>query len=467
MSQLIITNVFYCLILTTLSAALAVATWGISLLVLGRRKKYGLVFRWMWIVIFFCYVPVAYLMGAVPAFLGSLWGDFFVGTISGKQMWYLVSDSQLFCLRLFLEIWLAGIAVTAIILWFNKRGLSRMLMFKEKVRDQRVLECFHTIRQEIGIKRSIDLYETPLVNSPLTLTWGRQAVIIPQKTYTDEELQVIFSHELLHIKNKDYRKKQLTIIACCIHWFNPAVWCFSFIMNKWCETECDYHSVTFLEGRVILGRYFSTMLDLVNQKGSTWYASSVSDSEKEWKRRFYAVKGYLKVKEFSKCTIAVLTIGLVTLLTGTVYAAGVQVDQINSRYVLNHVEEIEEAVTYQDDCEETVEWLSEEEMENITEDDSLMATYSLSAVNWTLSANQAKHGSYVYLNKGDTVTMTYLVDPADAQIKTGLLCSDGMLTTIRTTDGGYHTFTIHFDGYYAVYAENMTSQSIQVGIMVR
>lgn len=54
-----------------------------------------------------------------------------------------------------------------------------------------------------------------------------------------EEIRIIISHELIHLKMKHIYLKRIIEIICCVHWFNPFIW---YLKNKMAlsfELECD------------------------------------------------------------------------------------------------------------------------------------------------------------------------------------------------------------------------------------
>ncbi len=51
--------------------------------------------------------------------------------------------------------------------------------------------------------------------------------------------QMVLEHENVHIKRLDYLVKPIVFLVCCVHWFNPLVWVFFFLMERDMETSCD------------------------------------------------------------------------------------------------------------------------------------------------------------------------------------------------------------------------------------
>lgn len=466
MLRLIASNFITCLLLTAVSGAMAIAMWELLIAVLGKRKQFGIVFSWMRITLFCNVVPLVYILGK-----GFLWLGSQNGMQMGGQLWCMYSDTAMKGIYTFLIVWLVGVLVVLCAFMMQKRRLDRVMVFGESVKDTRVLECFNRAKKKVGLERPVALYQNELVHTPLTLTWGKQAILIPNEEYTDRELYVIFCHELLHIKSGDHRKKKWLSLIICVFWFSPFVWRFYKQVNRWSETECDYKAVKLLKGQVSVGEYFLTLLEIVqnSSRHQFLFTSSASSSKVEWERRFRTVEGSLNKKDMKKGTIVVTTLLLVSVMGSTVYGAGLQVDEMSAQVAMDNIVEYEEAyvpVEY----EETTEYLTDAQMAAITVDETAVIpevdARGFTNVTWTVEPGATIRGSYVYLSQGTEVDMAGFLTPDDVQIKVGLLCSDGALTTIRATDQFVHTFKASWSGFFAIYVENMGSETVTVKIAV-
>lgn len=105
----------------------------------------------------------------------------------------------------------------------------------EQIQSVDVRNRYETIRQQLGIRRTI------------TLRYGDRAMIggllhptlILPRELTGQRLTAAITHELMH-----YRAGDLWIAAFwraigCIHWFNPVVWLCFFWARRDCEKACD------------------------------------------------------------------------------------------------------------------------------------------------------------------------------------------------------------------------------------
>lgn len=77
--------------------------------------------------------------------------------------------------------------------------------------------------------KEIDLVYTPFVSSPMLMGIRNQKIVLPEKDFSNLELQYILSHEIMHIRNHDTFWKLLIDILCTIYWWNPA---FNLLKNE-------------------------------------------------------------------------------------------------------------------------------------------------------------------------------------------------------------------------------------------
>jgi len=64
-------------------------------------------------------------------------------------------------------------------------------------------------------------------------------VLLPDHPYSDNELRLVFMHELTHYKRMDLWYKIITMFATAVHWFNPVVHFMSKAITVECEISCD------------------------------------------------------------------------------------------------------------------------------------------------------------------------------------------------------------------------------------
>ena len=71
-------------------------------------------------------------------------------------------------------------------------------------------------------------WQARLPRPPAAMTWGlwRPVVLLPQESvsWTHERLEAVLLHELAHVRRLDSLSQLISVAACALYWFNPAVW---------------------------------------------------------------------------------------------------------------------------------------------------------------------------------------------------------------------------------------------------
>lgn len=140
-------------------------------------------------------------------------------------------------------IWLAGFA--AVLVW----KIIEHLVFRHHVlRDARpitdpdVLSVWNTIVEDSRFKRpKFKLVTSPNVTTPLTIGLNRRAtrVVLPEKKYSKEDLELILRHEIVHIGREDAWNKFFMVFCTAMCWFNPLMWIAMRKSANDMELSCD------------------------------------------------------------------------------------------------------------------------------------------------------------------------------------------------------------------------------------
>lgn len=140
-------------------------------------------------------------------------------------------------------IWLMGFA--AVFGWHIVSHLlfrRRILKNAAAVTGLEVLRLFQAELNEMGIRKpKFQLVETEDVATPLTIGLYRRStkVVLPKKDYSQEELRLIFRHELIHISREDSWSKFFMVFCTAMCWFNPLMWIAMKKSAEDLELSCD------------------------------------------------------------------------------------------------------------------------------------------------------------------------------------------------------------------------------------
>lgn len=131
--------------------------------------------------------------------------------------------------------------------------LIRHFIFRYKLlHDARPVEVgpvkslWEAIQSEYEFKKPcIKIVTSDNTNTPLSIGLFRHTtvLVLPHTNYTEEELKLIFKHELIHIIRSDSQIKLFIAFCNAICWFNPLMW----IAMKKCtedlELSCDEYVI--------------------------------------------------------------------------------------------------------------------------------------------------------------------------------------------------------------------------------
>ena len=133
------------------------------------------------------------------------------------------------------------------------------------VGDRQILCLLSRLRGELHIRYNVQMLECSIAESPLILGFFKPILVLPEESYSQEELFFILKHELVHVKRGDVYGKLLFVIVNGIYWFHPLIW----IMRKEAamdmELSCD-ERVTLGAGYEVRKAYTETLLSMLHRQ---------------------------------------------------------------------------------------------------------------------------------------------------------------------------------------------------------
>lgn len=142
-----------------------------------------------------------------------------------------------------IAVWAAGFV--AVLLWKVIGHLSfrwRLLRSATPVRTPEIAAQWRDAQLAVNLKRAkLRLMTSPDVASPVSVGCFRAAirVVLPEKQYKREELDLIFRHELVHILRMDGWTKFFLAFCTAMCWFNPLMWIAMRRSAEDLELSCD------------------------------------------------------------------------------------------------------------------------------------------------------------------------------------------------------------------------------------
>lgn len=182
----------------------------------------------------------------------------------------------------------------------------------QEVSDLAVLNLLGERKEELKIKRKIELYCNSNISSPIMTGFLHPVIIIPEENIETIKMSYILQHELVHYKQGDLLYKWLAQITICLHWFNPFVYLIGKEVNQTCELACDEVIIKSLDESE-KRTYGDTLLSFLKSKGSygrSLASVTLSEGARQMKERLGAIMDYQKKSKRIKAVTCILTLGI-------------------------------------------------------------------------------------------------------------------------------------------------------------
>lgn len=225
-------------------------------------------------------------------------------------------------LAAFSYTWLIG--VVGISIWkivTYKYSLARLHRWGVPQKNRDIISIYRMVCRNKGIKHPPLLMSNSELESPLLAGLTTTYLYLPDISYTDEELRLIFSHELSHYKHMDLWYKMLLLIVNTIYWFNPML----YIMAKEAEKDLEYICDTSVvvkcshADRMIYGELL--LKTAVTHSFQHYLSASLNDGTAKFKERILHM---MKRKSLKKGLLPVIILTSFLLLSNALVGCSFQ-----------------------------------------------------------------------------------------------------------------------------------------------
>ena len=300
-----ITNIFWTnftvlLLTTSLVGGIMTVVWLVLGKILEKTGFLNIVYDLLKMTVFFYCVPLVY--GILKVFEFEL----------GRGYLFDTTKTILIFSKVFCAIWIFGAVVIMAYVLNTARQLKRK--YKEAFTcDMQTQKLFQSILRDLKLEQSrvkIDIKQSYHVKIPCIVGIIHPVIILPVKTYTEEELQYILMHEIIHYKQKDILLKWISIVLCACHFYNPFTWLLLIQIQKWSEFTCDYKVCQYTR---TVSKYFEVLINAATDEGiKARLASHFVEHKHELVERAKKMKNVYGRKKRSKiCVVIVLGIAFV------------------------------------------------------------------------------------------------------------------------------------------------------------
>lgn len=284
-------------------------------------------------------------------------------------------------------------------------------------------------------------------------------IIIPERKYSEFQIQVILMHEGMHIVRLDNLAKQISSVLIYINWFNPYLKSYTKELDEWADIACDISVCKrFLGGNS--KEYYIALMAAKTSGHSVVnpFVSHLNKSNESIKRRMM----YMKKWKDSRSKRFVSAILMATLIMGssvTAFAASSQVAGTQNDVYRETCESEQNASDFESSTEIHMipaDQVDEEKWNEavVYEEDLLEPLTVQKNFTWTVPAdNFARSAGFIKQKGGQIVVSCYLYSELNHRV--GIRRPDGSQLYVIGTHQVTATFPCEKTGTYYVYVENM------------
>ena len=370
---------------------------------------------------------------------------------------FLCNGNMWLVALLFLLVWIE-VAIHRLRKMALQRRSEYMWLGKDYPAPLECSDLLETMRKDVGLRHPVSLRQRYGLGSPMTTGIISPKIIIPAGSYREEELVVIFAHELEHIRRKDVLFRLILDIAECVFWFCPLIRLLHPRMTKWSETCCDLRAGERIGS---IRDYMSVVAALqpVAKKDVPGHAVCMADDE-GIEERVMRVKRYQQGMKRKGRSVLLVMLSLMTVMCGgvTALAAGEGVAALSSavyngtRDMDSTVEEVEDprvndGIEYTDNGPVSGNRVV---IENPVQ--SYFSTYK--SIAWIVTADHIVMTPYFTAYNGGYIKVVLEMEPADKTVYVGIYQPSGSRRYVIVSGEVYHTFELTQTGPYMVFVEN-------------
>lgn len=221
-----------------------------------------------------------------------------------------------------------GIGLLITFIWKCFLNLKIITMPQEEFENERLKKILEKAKQKLQIKQSILLMKQNQIRTPAIYGGLKKKIFLQEDilNLTDAEIEIIFLHELAHLKNGDLSMNVLLQGLQIIYWFQPVIHFLLKKIKKDMELSNDAFVIKVLEvEKEKVKLYLKTLVKVSTsfemQNGNV--LAMASDS-KELEERIRMIK---EKNKFMKSPVALLGIMTVLILGITVCFATNQISE--------------------------------------------------------------------------------------------------------------------------------------------
>lgn len=124
-------------------------------------------------------------------------------------------------------VWLIGFVIIFVFQIISHIHFTEKLKRHSRpVEDPALLQTWNAVKGKVDYTLPVELRYCTVIHSPLSVGMRKKKKItyLPEQSFTEEEAELIFSHELHHIQRNDTHTKFFLRFCNALGWIHPLVW---------------------------------------------------------------------------------------------------------------------------------------------------------------------------------------------------------------------------------------------------
>ncbi len=450
-------KLFFMILLIQLTGSILLSCWSVMGRFLDKRGYQNILYPFLKGISFFFLCPAVYFFLWFSSYHRSNWG--------GILFWPTPLLTRI--AEIGLVIWMLGMTLML--------TLKLTAYWKLKKRLQSKISCNGYKRQQfqevckklhIPIKR-VELYESYHVTTPMLAGVLHPAVILPVEEYTEQELVVIFTHELTHYRQRDVWLKHIAAFILSLGWFNPFTYYYCSLVEEWSEYACD---VASCREACDVQEYFQVIFSMAEKTASikSFLYSSLLESEHALIKRVKKMLSYQKIPQRSKMAIRLMCMAVFSVSFTSVTAVSLQAANLYEKVYEATEEAFKEKEFLPIQFVEYVEQVDLSRESGLQMNREVLLWEELTngkrtaGFRWTIDHNFATESDTFYVSEGQVITISRELDFAHKGTKIGICNLAGKRHYIDAEYGYYYNFYIKESGEYRFFVENLSGESAMI-----
>lgn len=426
---------------------------------LAESKGYVEINYWVWKIVllaFLCPVGMILLLGVKNKGL------------YGFDFWY---TNKIRILLTVLEIiWFIGSVIWVCIYTKKIWQMHKLLQAGKKCQPE-IIKKKQQISHELEIKNNIDIVKHKEIKIPMAYGIFYRKIILPEVEYSEEELDIILYHELIHHKHHDLLWKAIFMIAHIIYWIHPGMKDLLRQLDQWGEAYCDRTASYYIES---VKAYFNVIIDIsTEEKECNTYCMGLCENSELLILRMKRMQSYLKQKPLKKITavsliLVIFSISTITVAASTIGFAKGYVYVADRTMDEESVIETEKVIDYKIDRKEKIRGEKKVGIKMTKQGEIIPDINDAKILDLKLKANERMEmkGKYIDKNKGKEIEISVSTgleeDQVSKQIAIGIIEPNGKERYIEEGRNLWHGFKINKSGNYVIFIENYGEKDVEI-----